>query len=107
MPMPADHVRQMEQAAQAQTHSDPDVQEAGRLLRNPALRRTVDEFHDNPSARQQARGDPTGYFRGRGVQIPSNWRVEFRDNNWSFGFWFGAFSLGYDSDTGWFWSWWW
>jgi hypothetical protein len=78
------------------------LQDGAQMLRNPRLLETLDEFEDNPDSRRRAAGDPRQFLRGKGVQVPDEYSVELRPDNWFLGITFNSTRIfGYDSSNGW------
>jgi hypothetical protein len=96
MPIPMQHEKDLEKAGQS-------VEEAARLLRHPKFRAVLAELHDSSDSRKAAEKDPMGFLAKRGIALSRVSSVKFQDNNWSFGFSWGGFFIGYDSTKG-FWA---
>ena len=73
--------REIEQAADRETDRDKKRfhQEAARLLRNPRFREALEGLQNNPGDRDEAKRDPQGYLRRKGIDLPQGATVEFRD----------------------------
>ena len=82
------------------------LQDGAQMLRNQRLLDTLDEFQDDPDSRRRASNNPKQFLREKGVQVPDEYTVEVRPDNWSFGIPivthpFTRYLIKYDSSTGW------
>jgi hypothetical protein len=52
---------------------------AAKLLRNPKFREVMESLRDNPSAQQEAKSDPKGFLKSRGVEGLDDATITFEE----------------------------
>jgi hypothetical protein len=56
-------------------------QAANRLQNHPKWEETLEELDTTPDARNQAKANAKGYFKGKGLPVPDEMEVTFREGS--------------------------
>jgi hypothetical protein len=105
MPMPPEVTRALDDLAQnpdgagnAQRQPGAEAQfrqRAQQLLRDPQLRKALDDAFDSPTDRADLERDPKGYLRRKGAPIPDDCRVESYSGSYCIRFCFLWYCTGW------------
>jgi hypothetical protein len=55
-------------------------EELRKLVRNPKLAEAFSELSENEAAREEAKGDPPGWLKKKGVPLPEGAKVKIGDD---------------------------
>jgi hypothetical protein len=56
-------------------------QAANRIQNHPKWEEALEELDTTPTARSEAKGNAKGYFKGKGVPVPDEMEVTFREGS--------------------------